>query len=164
MNKPSISVIGLGFVGLSLAVANAKNGFMTIGVENNEKKIGNLKKGIPDFYEPKLKEMLNDILNSRLIEFTSDIEKAVLNTDMTFLTVGTPPTKSGKIDLVQVKNVVTRISQIPQKKKRHLLAVKSTVAPQTTENVIKPILRPLIDSGKLDVVVNPEFLREGSAI
>ncbi|MGI0094685.1 MAG: UDP-glucose dehydrogenase family protein [Nitrosotalea sp.] len=165
MNKPRISVIGLGFVGLSLSVANAKCGFSTIGVDINEQKIDNLKKGIPDFFEPKLKNMLKRGMSSELLEFTNDIEKAILSTDLTFLTVGTPPTKNGKIDLSQIKKVVAKISQVLQKKKRHhLLIVKSTVAPQTTENTIKPICKSLIDSGKLDLVVNPEFLREGSAI
>ena len=164
-NKPRISVIGLGFVGLSLSVANAKCGFSTIGVDINEQKVANLKKGIPDFFEPKLKNMLKSGINSGLLKFTNNIEKAILNTDLTFLTVGTPPTKNGKIDLSQIKNVVTKISQVLQKKRRyHLLVIKSTVVPQTTENTIKPICKSLIDSGKLDLVVNPEFLREGSAI
>jgi UDPglucose 6-dehydrogenase len=163
--KSRISVIGLGFVGLSLSVANARCGFSTIGVDINEQKISNLQKGIPDFFEPKLQEMLKSALSSGLLEFTSNIERAILNTDLTFLTVGTPPTKNGKVDLSQVKKVVTKISQVLQKKKGyHLLVVKSTVAPQTTDNTIKPILSSFIDSGKLDLVVNPEFLREGSAI
>lgn len=165
MKKLNISVIGLGFVGLSLSVTNAKRGFMTIGVDINEKKINNLKKGIPDFFEPKLKDMLKNGLSSGLLEFTNDIEKAILGTDLTFLTVGTPPTKNGEIDLLQIKKVLIKISQVLQKKKRqHLLVVKSTVAPQTTENIIKRICKSSIDSGKLDLVVNPEFLREGTAI
>ena len=164
MNKPTISVIGLGFVGLSLAVTNAKCGFSTIGVDINKQKIVNLQRGFPDFFEPKLKDMLKKEMDSGLLEFTNNIERAILNTDLTFLTVGTP-TKNGKIDLSQIKKVVTNILQILQKKKKyHLLIVKSTVAPQTTEKIIKPICSTLINSGKLDLVVNPEFLREGNAI
>ena len=164
-SKPRISIIGLGFVGLSIAVTNAKNGFETIGVDIDNKKINNLKKGIPSFYEPRLQNFLEDALKSNLLKFTTDLKEALLNSNLSFLCVGTPPAKDGKIDLTSIKEASKKIHQIlKSKKKHHLLVVKSTVAPQTNQNVIIPMFKDLIDRGSLDIVSNPEFLREGSAI
>ena len=72
-----ISVIGLGFVGLPLAVTNAKKKFKTIGVDNNETKIFNLKKSKIDFFEPQLDLMLKSAINSKYIEFTTNINEAI---------------------------------------------------------------------------------------
>ena len=159
-----ISVIGLGFVGLPLALANARAGFDTVGVDANGKKIAGLKASVPDFFEPGIDAMLRECVRRKKIRFTTDIDYAVQNSDVTFLAVGTPP-KDGSIDLSYVKSAVRQIAlSLGLKKTFHLLAVKSTVPPLTTQNVIMPPLKELITSGRADVVVNPEFLREGSAI
>lgn len=164
MNKPKISVIGLGFVGLSLAITNAKKGFKTIGIDINELKIKNLQKGRPYFFEPNLEKLLSSAIKSKTINFTTDMN-AILDSDITFLTVGTPSKKSGKIDLSFIENASKKIYQVLKNKKtHHLLVVKSTVAPLTTKNVIFPIFNSLIKTGKIDIVVNPEFLREGRAL
>jgi UDPglucose 6-dehydrogenase len=164
-SKLKVSVIGLGFVGLSIAVTNAKNGFNTIGVDVDNNKIKNLKKGVPSFYEPKLQQFLEDALKSDLLKFTTNLKEALLNSDLSFLCVGTPPAKDGKIDLTSIKEASRKIHQVLQlKEKYHLLVVKSTVAPQTNQNVIIPMFKDLIDNGSVDIVSNPEFLREGSAI
>ena len=164
MNKPKISVIGLGFVGLSLAVTNAKKGFKTIGIDINELKIKNLQKGRPYFFEPNLEKLLSSAIKSKTINFTTDMN-AILDSDITFLTVGTPSKKSGKIDLSFIKNASEEIYQVLKNKKtHHLLVVKSTLPPLTTKKIILPIFQNLINKGKIDVVVNPEFLREGFAI
>lgn len=164
MNKPKISVIGLGFVGLSLAVSNAKKGFKTIGIDINELKIKNLQKGRPYFFEPNLEKLLSSAIKSKTINFTTDMN-AILDSDITFLTVGTPSKKSGKIDLSFIKNASKKVYQVLKNKKTHqLLVVKSTLPPLTTKKIILPIFQNLINKGKIDVVVNPEFLREGFAI
>jgi len=163
--KPKISIIGLGFVGLSITVTNAKKGFETVGVDVDKSKIENLKKGIPTFYEPKLQNFLDDALKANSLKFTTDLKDALLNSDLSFLCVGTPSTKDGKIDLRYIKKASKKIHKILKlKEKYHLLVVKSTVAPQTTQNVIIPIFKDLIDKSSIDIVTNPEFLREGSAI
>jgi len=164
MNKPKISVIGLGFVGLSLAITNAKKGFKTIGIDINELKIKNLQKGRPYFFEPNLEKLLSSAIKSKTINFTTDMN-AILDSDITFLTVGTPSKKSGKIDLSFIKNASKKIYQVLKNKKtHHLLVVKSTLPPLTTKKIILPIFQNLINKGKIDVVVNPEFLSEGFAI
>jgi len=161
MNKPKISVIGLGFVGLSLAVVNAEKGFKTIGIDADKKKLELLEKSKPPFYEPRIKNALKKTIKSKNLLFTDDLNK-IIKTDITFLTVGTPSTNTGVIDLSQIKNVITKLSKILQKKKSsHLIVVKSTVVPTTTEKIIVPKFKKL---KRVRVVVNPEFLREGNAI
>jgi UDPglucose 6-dehydrogenase len=163
--KPKISIIGLGFVGLSIAVSNAKKGFKTIGVDIEIDKVENLKKGIPPFYEPNLQEILNEVNKNNSIEFTTNLKNALLNSDLSFLCVGTPSSSGGKIDLTHLKKALRTTHQILKlKEKHHLLVIKSTVAPLTNQNVIFPIFKDLIDSGSVDIVSNPEFLREGNAI
>jgi len=165
IKRPVISIIGLGFVGLSIAVTNSKKGFETIAVDINKNKIENLKKGIPDFYEPKLQSFLDEALKSDSLRFTTDLRDALLNSNLSFLCVGTPSARDGKIDLRYIKSSSKKILQILKlKEKHHLLVVKSTVVPQTTQNVIIPMFKDSIDNGSVDILTNPEFLREGSAI
>ena len=165
MKKIRISVVGLGFVGLSLAVVNAVRGFHTIGVDIDEKKIHNLKSGKPDIFEHNLEKYLKKSIKSKNLEFTTNLRNAITNSDLTFLTVGTPSTSSGTINLDFIKKATKQIHTILQEKSSyHVIVVKSTVVPQTTQLEILPILQDLIDSKNVDVLVNPEFLREGSAI
>ena len=103
-------------------------------------------------------------MKSRNIEFTNQFQK-ILESDITFLAVGTPSKKSGEINLSHIKNALKEISKVLQKKQNHhLLVIKSTLTPLTTKNVILPIFKKLISTKKMDVVVNPEFLQEGYAI
>ncbi len=159
-----ISIVGLGFVGLPLAVTNAKK-FTTIAVDNNRNKINDLKKAKINFVEPALGSMLKSALKSGRLEFTTDTDYAVTNTDITFLTVGTPLDKSNQIDLKHIMAASKQVASSIQSKKRfHLLVVKSTLPPLTTDTRIIPTFKDLIKDGRMDVVVNPEFLREGSAV
>ena len=155
-----ISVIGLGFVGLSLAVVNAQKGFDTMGIDIDNKKLTNLRNGNPPFYEIKLEEFLRNSIRKKKIIFSNKIS-SIIDTDITFVTVGTP-TKNGKIDLSQVQKVVSEVAKVLSKKKQsHLVVVKSTIVPTTTNDVILPKLQHLRN---IRLAVNPEFLREGTAI
>jgi len=161
MKNTKISVIGLGFVGLSLAVINVKKGFQTIGIDSDKKKLKNLQKAKIDFYEPNLSKYLKESINRNKISFTENLDK-VLKTDITFITVGTPSTKDGKIDLTSLKKVISDLKKLlKNKSKKHLIVIKSTVVPTTTSQIVEPILKNLRNVG---VVVNPEFLREGNAL
>ena len=164
-SRSRISVVGIGFVGLSLAVTNAKAGFETIGIDADAKKIDSLKAGNPGFFEPGLKKMLADATMQNMIRFTTDFD-SVPSSDITFLTVGTPLTNDGnEVDLSHVKEASEQIAlSLKDKETFHLLAVKSTLPPLTTQTVIMPIFEDLIKGRRMDVVVNPEFMREGSAI
>lgn len=151
-------------MGLPLAVSNARAGFYTIGVDINHKKIARLNESVPDFFEPGMDAMLKDTIRQKKILFTTDLDYAIRNSDVTFLAVGTPP-KDDHIDLSYVKSAVTQITlSLNNKETFHLLAIKSTVPPLTTQNIIIPALEESIKDGRADVVVNPEFLREGHAV
>jgi len=161
MKKSRISVIGMGFVGLSLAVVNAHANFEIIGVESNKEKLANLRRGKTDFYEPNLSKYLNESLKKNKISFTENLDE-VKNTDITFITVGTPSTKDGKIDLSSLKKVISGLYKVLKNKQaKHLVVIKSTVVPTTTSTVIAPMLKKLKN---VSIAVNPEFLREGSAL
>jgi UDPglucose 6-dehydrogenase len=161
MQRQKISVIGLGFVGLSLAVVNASKGFNTIAIDINKEKIQKLKSGMADFYEPNLENYLRDSIKTEKIQFTDNLS-SVLKTDITFLTVGTPSEKNGGINLSYLKKASVDLANILRNKKgSHLVVIKSTVIPTTTLKEISPKFKNLRNTS---VVVNPEFLREGSAI
>ena len=125
-SKIKVSIIGLGFVGLSLAVTSSQRGFMTVGADINKTKIANLKSGVSDFYEPQIENLLHKSINTSSIEFTTNLHYAIQNTDLSFLTVGTPSTKSGGIDLSYIKQVIKQVYRILKTKKSyHLLVIKS---------------------------------------
>ena len=162
--KKKISVVGLGFVGLSIAVVNASKGFYTYGIDTDTKKIKNLKEGNIDFFEPCIDKYLNASIKSNNIEFSDEFQK-ILESDITFLAVGTPSKKSGEINLSYVKKALKEISKVLQKKQNHhLLVIKSTLTPLTTTNIILPFFKKLISTKRMDIVVNPEFLQEGFAV
>jgi len=164
----TISFFGLGYVGLTSAVCFAHRGFRVIGFDMDYGKIKLINSGNPPFYEPKVEELLREALRSRLLSCTHDPVEAVKGSDITFITVGTPANLDGDINLEQVKNASTQIGQaLSGKRGYHLVAVRSTVTPGTTENIIKPIIESY--SGRrcgdeLGLCFNPEFLREGSAV
>ena len=161
MKKIKISIVGLGFVGLSLAVVNSKEEFPTIGIDINKKKLEKLRKGIPDIFEPKLEGYLKNGLKKKTLIFSEDL-KEVLKTDITFVSVGTPSNSDGKINLDNFKSVISNLSKIlEQKKKKHLIVIKSTVLPTTTKNIVLPFFK---NNPNVNIVTNPEFLREGRAI
>lgn len=166
MSKYKISVIGLGMVGLSLAVVNAKKGYSTIGVDIDGGKISKLRDGNPDFFEPGLDIILRDSIRQEKICFTTDTNYAIRNSEITFLTVGTPlKCGDGEVDLAQVKSAAEYVAlSLKDKESFHLLVIKSTIPPMTTENLILPIFRDLIKCGRVAVVFNPEFLSAGFAI
>jgi len=161
MKKPKISVIGLGFIGLTLSVVNANNGFQTIGIDIDKEKIRKLSNGEATFFEPDLKKILRESIKKRKIVFTDELSQ-ILSTDITFVTVGTPSNKKGELDLNNLRKVISDLSKILQKKKSyHLVVIKSTVIPGTTKNFI---LNSFKNHKKIGLVTNPEFLREGSAV
>ena len=166
VDKKSISVVGLGFVGTTLAVTNAKTGFNTIGVDIDDKRIECLKSGELGFFEPQMEKMLKHAIKEKKLCITFDIDYAIQNTNITFLTVGTPLTNNdNEVDLSYVKSAIKQIAlSLKDKKTFHLLVVKSTLPPLSTEKIILPVFKNLINDGMMDVVVNPEFLREGFAV
>lgn len=162
----NISIIGTGYVGLVTGACFAKLGNNTICVDVDKEKIEKINKGISPIYEVGLEELLSKYKDK--IKATADYNYAIKNTDATFICVGTPSKKDGDIDLTFVENATIEIGkQLKDKNNWHLVVVKSTVLPGTTEKHVIPLLEK--HSGKkagtsFGVAMNPEFLREGVAI
>ncbi|MDQ1251745.1 MAG: UDPglucose 6-dehydrogenase [Euryarchaeota archaeon] len=162
-----ISIIGSGYVGAVTAACFADAGHEIICVDIDEKKVQQINDGIPPIYEDGLEELLKKYAEKSLIA-TTDYEYAVLNTDISFICVGTPSEEDGSINLSIVRLAAESIGfALAKKKGYHVVVVKSTVVPETTEKFVLPILEE--KSGKIagkdfGVAMNPEFLREGKAV
>ncbi|MEM2131362.1 MAG: UDP-glucose/GDP-mannose dehydrogenase family protein [Candidatus Woesearchaeota archaeon] len=164
--KEILSVIGLGYVGLIQAAGMAKIGYKVIGLDIDKEKVDKINNKIPPIYEKGLKELLNEIVPSTFTA-TTDMKKAILESDITFISVGTPSKKEGSMSMHQLEMVVKEFAPLMKKKKYHIFVVKSTVIPGTCENIVVKNIENI--SGKkfgkdFSVVMNPEFLKEGEAI
>jgi UDPglucose 6-dehydrogenase len=163
-----LSFVGLGPVGLCTAVCFAAKGYKVIASEIDKAKAVQIKKGNPPFYELNLKEMLQETMESGRLRIVTNNQETILQSDITFITVGTPTRPDGNINLTYIANASKDIGKTLRKKKEtHLIVVKSTVTPGTTLNIVKPILEKNSEKkcGKdFLLCFNPEFLREGNAI
>ncbi|MFG6117164.1 UDP-glucose dehydrogenase family protein [Halobacillus sp. MO56] len=157
-----ISVIGQGYVGTTMGVVLANAGHNVTGLDIDKKKIDALSKGELYFYEPGLEEMLQQQIKNRRISFTTNARKAVENSDTLFIAVGTPSHDNGNADLTYIKQAARMIGSFMNKEK--LIVVKSTVPIGTTEKVKQWIASENQGDSTGKVVMNPEFLREGSAL
>jgi UDPglucose 6-dehydrogenase len=162
------SIIGSGYVGLITGTCLAELGNEVILVDVIREKVDKINRGIAPIYEEGLDQMLHKNTGKGRLHASMNLEKAVLNSDVTFIAVGTPSRKDGSIDILHVKKVAEEIGKaLKNKGAYHTVVVKSTVTPGTTEDVVVSILEKT--SGKtagrdFGVVMNPEFLREGKAI
>lgn len=160
-----VTIIGLGFVGLSLASFLSSKKIKVIGIDSNEKKITRLKEGITDFFEPKLDYYLKK--GREYQEFHTKINSKTINSDFIFITVGTPLDDQNNIILNFVESVIKSISEVLKDLTiKPSIILKSTVIPGTAINTVKSILEKSGNQEGLDynLLSNPEFLREGSAI
>ncbi|MCM2324978.1 MAG: UDP-glucose/GDP-mannose dehydrogenase family protein [Candidatus Woesearchaeota archaeon] len=158
-----LSVVGLGYVGLIQAAGMAKLGYEVIGTDIDKEKVDNINNRVPPIYEKGLKELLDEIVPRKLTA-TQDLKKAIKESEVTFICVGTPSKRQGEMSLHQLENVLKQISTVLDK--YHVFVIKSTVVPGTCENVV---IKTMENAGKrykvdFSVVMNPEFLREGEAI
>ena len=163
-----ISVFGLGYVGTVNAVCFAEKGHKVIGVDVKSWKVDNVNRGQSPIKEEELETKLYEVAKRGLLYATTDSEIAVLDSDLSFICVGTPLTKNDAIDLTSIIRVIENIGiALRNKDNYHLIAIRSTVLPGTTEKVIIPLLEKTSNRefGKdFGVCVNPEFLREGSIV
>lgn len=161
-----ISIIGTGYVGLVTGVSLALQGHNVVCIGRNKKKIARINEGKSPFYEPMINRLLKKVVNKSFLLATDIFEKNIITSDITIVAVGTP-TVNNKIDLTDIKKISVQIGKTLKKsKKYHVVVIKSTVIPTTTENIVLPILKKY--SGKnvpaFGLCMNPEFLREGNAI
>jgi len=158
----NICVVGTGYVGLVTGAVFADLGNEVTCVDNQSEKIEALRAGRMPIYEPGLEEMvLRNVADGRL-SFTEDLPRAVRRSDIVFITVGTPPGDNGKADTGAVEAVASTIGQAME---RYLVVVNKSTVPVGTGELVREVIerhqsRPI----PFDVVSNPEFLREGSAI
>ena len=132
-----IGIIGLGFVGLSFASVLSSKGFDIVGIDIDKEKLNIIKSGKSPFYEPKIEETLQKALQKKLM-LSDKIEYAVNNCDLIFVTVGTPMSLDGNIDLQIILNACKKIGEVLLKtQNKPNIIIKSTVIPGTTINKIK---------------------------
>lgn len=163
-----ISIFGLGYVGAVCAGCLSARGHEVVGVDVSPAKINLINQGKSPIVEPGLEELLQQGRSSGRLRGTTDVADAIANSDLSMLCVGTPSKRNGDLELDYIESVCREIGFVLRNKaERHTVVVRSTVLPGTVKNVVIPILEDC--SGKkagvdFGVAVNPEFLRESTAI
>ena len=158
-----LAIIGTGYVGLITGACFAEFGYQTVCIDQDQSRINELNNSKCPFYEPGVDTLLDKHLNkTKLLSFSNSLSKSINDADIIFITVGTPSKRiEGEADLSYVWNVAEEISN--NISKYCIVVTKSTVPVGTTKEV-KSIIAKKINEKDFDVVSNPEFLREGSAI
>jgi GDP-mannose 6-dehydrogenase len=164
----NVSIFGLGYVGSVSAACLATDGHRVVGLDVNPDKVAALNEGRPPVIEPGLAERLQAAVAGGRLRATTDADEAVRTTDVSLICVGTPSRRNGSLDLSYLERVCEQIGgALRGKSDYHVVVVRSTVLPGTTHDVVIPALEKT--SGKVygagfGVSVNPEFLREGTAV
>ncbi len=157
-----VTVVGTGYVGLVAGAGLADFGLHVVCVDKIEEKIDLLKKGTIPFYEPGLKELVDRNVSNGRLSFSTDLATSVRSSLVIFIAVGTPSRDDGTVDLSAVEAVAREIGQVIDDYK--VVVTKSTVPVGTNRRIREIILEEAKNSVSVDVVSNPEFLREGSAV
>ena len=163
-----VSVFGLGYVGSVSAASFAADGHTVVGVDVNADKVASLNEGRSPIVEKGLDELIQASTANGALRATTSTDEAIHATDLSLLCVGTPSRKNGSLDLSYLERVCEQIgAALKTKDDYHVVVVRSTVLPGTTHEIVIPTLENA--SGKkygtgFGVTVNPEFLREGTAI
>jgi len=157
-----ISIIGVGYVGLVTGVLFAHLGHDVICVDSNEERIKNLKCGISPIYEPGLDDFIAKRIASGKLNYSTDLADAVHHSEIVFIAVGTPPQPNGATDLSYVEAVAKEIGKALS---HYIIVVDKSTVPVGTGALVRKTIRANRTSDILfDVVSNPEFQREGSAL
>jgi len=163
-----VSVFGLGYVGSVSAASFAADGHTVVGVDVAPAKVASLNEGRSPIVEKGLEELIRDTTANGRLRATTSTADAIRDTELSLICVGTPSRKNGSLDLTYLERVSEQIGEaLKDKDDYHVVVVRSTVLPGTTHDVVIPALERT--SGKkygthFGVAVNPEFLREGTAI
>ena len=163
-----VSVFGLGYVGTVSAASFAADGHDVVGVDVNADKVRSVNEGRSPIVEPGLEQLLTDGVAQKRLRATTSTAEAIRDTDLSLICVGTPSLKNGSLDLSYLVRVCEQIGDaLKTKDAYHVVVVRSTVLPGTTHEKVIPALEA--HSGKkygegFGVSVNPEFLREGTAL
>jgi len=160
-NSSQIAVLGLGYVGCVTAACLASLGHRVLGIDRDPHKVDAVLNGRAPFYEPELEDLVREGIQKGLLTASTSAD-AMENADIAMVCVGTPSEKNGNLGLGQLRRVIDEIAaHIPRRSKPLIVAIRSTVFPGTCEEAVLPAFAQY--SG-VQVVSNPEFLREGSAV
>lgn len=159
-----ITVIGLGFVGLTTALGFSKKGFKVYGIDTNPEKLALLRQKKVPFYEPHVQEVLSETLGESFF-LNAGLTEAVRETQAIFICVGTPSQPDGSADLTYLLGAIRQVVEASPAQGFRTIIVKSTVPPSTISRQVQPVVEQLANTlGKeIGLASNPEFLREGYA-
>ncbi|MFZ7942113.1 nucleotide sugar dehydrogenase [Neobacillus sp. 19] len=157
-----ILIVGTGYVGTTTGLIFSEMGHQVTGLDLDDKKIKALKAGKLHFYEPGLEELLSKHVQAETIKFTKKAKKAIKENDVIFICVGTPQGTDGRADMTYVRSVAKSIGKYMNQYK--VIVTKSTVPVGTADLVTQWIKESQDEPLPFDVVSNPEFLREGTAL
>jgi len=163
-----ISVFGLGYVGSVSAGCLARDGHEVVGVDPVQAKVDLINRGQSPIIEAEIREIIASTVKSGRLRALTDPAKAICETDLSFVCVGTPSQSNGNLDLRYIRRICEQIGEaIRDKAERHVVVIRSTILPGTMQGIVIPVLEEF--SGKkagreFGVCNNPEFLREGSAV
>jgi UDPglucose 6-dehydrogenase len=162
----NVAIIGTGYVGTVTGACFAELGHNVICVDIDSRKVDLINAGIPPIHEPGLAELLEKHAGTGLWA-TMDYNDAISSSDLTFICVGTPSDEDGRIDLSIVLSASESIGdalKLADRDSHHVVVVKSTVVPGTTEDVVSPLIHARGERENVGIAMNPEFLREGKAV
>ncbi|MEA4962023.1 UDP-glucose dehydrogenase family protein [Lutispora sp.] len=162
----NISIIGTGYVGLVTGVCLAYKGHKVFCADKQQHIIDSISRGVSPIYEQQLDSMLAHVIKNNDLKATTDLNQAVMESEITIIAVGTPYI-GDQIALTYIKEAAHEVGAILKNKKDyHVVCVKSTVVPTTTDTIVLPILKQASgkELGDFGLVMNPEFLKEGEAV
>ena len=163
-----LSVFGLGYVGCVAAACLADAGHDVVGVDVNPTKVEIINSGTSPIIEDGISELIAKVVSSGRLSATTDSARAIRDSDISLVCVGTPSNQNGSLHLRHVEQVCSEIgAAMKDKNERHIVVIRSTMLPGTVENTVVPVLEET--SGKkaikdFGICINPEFLREGSSL
>ena len=161
----NIAIIGTGYVGLVSGACFSEMGNNVTCIDVDENKINKLKNGIIPIYEPELDGLVSRNINAGRLRFATDLASCIKDVEIVFSAVGTPPDEDGSADLRYVLEVARTVGRNIDK---YLVLVTKSTVPVGTAQKVKTVVQEELDKRKIniefDVVSNPEFLKEGSAI
>jgi len=160
-----IVVVGSGYVGLVTGACFAESGVNVTCVDVDKKKIKNLQKGEIPIYEPGLEGIIKRNVEKKRLSFTTDLRDGIVDSEVIFIAVGTPPGEDGSADL---KHVISVGKEIGQSIKNYIVVVTKSTVPVGTSEKIRQAIQKELDNRKVsvpfDMASNPEFLKEGAAV
>lgn len=157
-----ISIFGLGYIGSVSAGCLTSFGHEVVGVDINNRKVDQINNGTSPVSEPGLPELIDEAVDSGRLSATTNPTEAIENTELSLVCVGTPEGKDGTLDTTNLYNVMDSIAPVVDKD--HTIAIRSTVPPGTSGDLREYLQKQIDGPTSPQFVVNPEFLREGTAV